>query len=532
MPRVEKWIEVVSPIQRVFDLFSDFKSMPQWMHGATEVRRVGGNRTRWILANKSSGTAVQWETETTAFEPGRRLAWRGVGGDVDASGDVTFEETKRGSTLLCIQLGYDPPSDLPSGYSGAIARLFGEDLALHLEEDLQRFKHFVEEHQAIQRSDAQQSRAAVALSTPVMPTPKQLAPTGFNENAEGFNLEEHQIDTHEGVAYVTTYQGPQSDDVTSLHEAVDAGVDQSVLQPVGIYRDKLPEAPPVQSRDVQPSRTVNIAESVASPVFQRGPKILQDDAPTIVSAASRPAAPSVYTRPLAQTADERREPVHTRPHRSAWTLYALLGVALALGIGLLWYAMQRGSNNSPASLTASTSPPTETSAPEPAPPVSDIAATPLSTASTTDSNTPVVVEDSGASTNIEPRTKATEREHLRAQLGSWIAATNARDIGRQMSFYDSVVQRYYLTGYVPRERVREDKSRLFAAAKSVDISAGDPEVTFDRRGNVATMRFRKQYDIENSRLSRRGEVLQELKWLKTDKEGWKIISERDLRVIR
>lgn len=498
MPRVEKWIEVISPVERVFDLFSDFESMPQWMHGATEVRRGGDNRTRWILANKSSGTAVQWETETTAFEPGCRLAWRGVGGDVDASGDVTFEETKRGSTLLCIQLGYDPPS----GYSGAIARLFGEDLALHLEEDLQRFKHFVEEHQAIGRSDAQQLRAAMASSAPTTPALKQFDPTGFNEDSEDHNLDAHQLNTREDVMRMTAQQGPQGGDVAGRHEVVNTEVNRPVLQSVGVYRDKLPEALRVQS--------------------------LQDDAPTIVSAASRPAATAVHTRPLAQTIVERREPVHTRPRRSTWTLYALLGVALVLGVALLWYALQRGSNDSPAS----TSPlPTEISATEPASPISDTVAMPLSKASTT-SNTPVVVENTSASTNIEPRTKATERERLRTQLSSWIAATNARDIGRQMSFYDSVVQRYYLTSYVTRQRVREDKSRLFAAAKSVDITTADPEVTFDRRGNVATMRFRKQYDIENRRLSRRGEVLQELKWLKTDKEGWKIISERDLRVIR
>ncbi len=44
------------------------------------------------------------------------------------------------------------------------------------------------------------------------------------------------------------------------------------------------------------------------------------------------------------------------------------------------------------------------------------------------------------------------------------------------------------------------------------------------------MRFRKRYNIEGIRNSR-GEVLQELRWAKTD-EGWKIIGERDVRVIR
>jgi hypothetical protein len=41
------------------------------------------------------------------------------------------------------------------------------------------------------------------------------------------------------------------------------------------------------------------------------------------------------------------------------------------------------------------------------------------------------------------------------------------------------------------------------------------------------MRFRKRYRIDE----RGGEVLQELRWRRTD-SGWRIVSERDLRVIQ
>jgi hypothetical protein len=45
------------------------------------------------------------------------------------------------------------------------------------------------------------------------------------------------------------------------------------------------------------------------------------------------------------------------------------------------------------------------------------------------------------------------------------------------------------------------------------------------------MRFRKKYDVSNGQASRRGEVVQELRWQATA-EGWKIFSERDIKVIR
>jgi len=51
------------------------------------------------------------------------------------------------------------------------------------------------------------------------------------------------------------------------------------------------------------------------------------------------------------------------------------------------------------------------------------------------------------------------------------------------------------------------------------------------QGQTAVMRFRKQYRIVDRNRTRSGEVIQELRWRKTD-SGWRIFSERDVRVIR
>ena len=45
------------------------------------------------------------------------------------------------------------------------------------------------------------------------------------------------------------------------------------------------------------------------------------------------------------------------------------------------------------------------------------------------------------------------------------------------------------------------------------------------------MRFRKRYVISGPRIDRRGEVVQELRWIETV-DGWKIDSERDMQVVR
>ena len=119
---------------------------------------------------------------------------------------------------------------------------------------------------------------------------------------------------------------------------------------------------------------------------------------------------------------------------------------------------------------------------------------------------------------------------LRDALDEWIAATNNRDIEKQMSFYMPELKAFYLARNASRSSVRREKTGAFASAKTIDIRAAEPEIIFQDGGQTAIMRFRKKYRIENGAKTRAGEVVQELRWQQTA-SGWKIFSERDIRVI-
>jgi len=120
---------------------------------------------------------------------------------------------------------------------------------------------------------------------------------------------------------------------------------------------------------------------------------------------------------------------------------------------------------------------------------------------------------------------------LRRALEDWIAATNARDIERQMDFYPPVLQAFYLSRNTSRAAVRAEKERIFGQARTIDVRAAAPELIFQTSNRAAVMRFRKSYVVEGGGQNRRGEVVQELRWQRTP-QGWKIFSERDVRVIR
>jgi hypothetical protein len=141
-----------------------------------------------------------------------------------------------------------------------------------------------------------------------------------------------------------------------------------------------------------------------------------------------------------------------------------------------------------------------------------------------------------SSTTVSPSTAGV----LRQSLNEWIDATNNRDIDKQMSFYLPRLKAYYLTRNTSRDFVREEKARVFSTASVIDIRAEEPEIIFQDGGRTAIMRYRKKYRIENGRQSRRGEVIQELRWQRVEPTGseqkssgvgWRIISERDIRVL-
>jgi len=258
--------------------------------------------------------------------------------------------------------------------------------------------------------------------------------------------------------------------------------------------------------------------------------------------AADPDSPS--QAPVMAAVIGARSPVY-RPHLLVSA--ALAVVALALGLGLLWLARPRTPSDP---LTAQATPtPSPTAQGDELvkrlpPAVVESAAKKAPKTPPRRQGSPAVIDKrppaavTGEIVAGEkaagglPRAEAeAERAHLRASLDEWVRATNARDIRKQMAFYPRLVLAFYRWRNVSQQAVLAEKARLFGQAKVIDVRTGPPQITLGPDGNTATMRFRKQYVIEGTRENRRGEVLQELRWQKTE-GGWKIISERDLRVIR
>lgn len=119
---------------------------------------------------------------------------------------------------------------------------------------------------------------------------------------------------------------------------------------------------------------------------------------------------------------------------------------------------------------------------------------------------------------------------LTAALGDWVTATNDRDIEKLRGFYAPELVTFYRRRKASSSTVMREKARLLAQPHDVNIRVSETTIRYGGDPLKATLRFRKSFSTGGQR-ARPSEVIQELVWQKMG-DGWKIVSERDVRVIR
>ena len=134
--RVSKTLQIARRPEEVAAFWEELPSLPKIMRHLQKVEQLEGNRSHWVA--KVLGLTFEWDAETTAFVPGREIRFRSLpGGDIDTEGAVSFEPTEMGSTILRVDMRYDPPG---GATADAIAHWIGGDLETQIDEDLNRFK--------------------------------------------------------------------------------------------------------------------------------------------------------------------------------------------------------------------------------------------------------------------------------------------------------------------------------------------------------------------------------------------------------
>lgn len=94
---------VQSSPQELYERWRDIESAPEWSEQTVSAHRTGETTSSWVI--KIGDHVVQWNSEILADEPGKRIAWRSTGGDLDEAGEVVFEAAVggRGTAVTWLQ---------------------------------------------------------------------------------------------------------------------------------------------------------------------------------------------------------------------------------------------------------------------------------------------------------------------------------------------------------------------------------------------------------------------------------------------
>lgn len=141
--KVEKSVTINRSPEELYRYWRNFENLPRIMNHLQSVTTTeGGNRSHWV-AKAPAGTTVEWDAEIYNEKENELIAWRSLeGADVNNAGSVRFQPAAGGrGTEVKVSLKYDPPGGT---LGAAIAKVFGEEPAGQIQEDLRRFKQEME----------------------------------------------------------------------------------------------------------------------------------------------------------------------------------------------------------------------------------------------------------------------------------------------------------------------------------------------------------------------------------------------------
>jgi uncharacterized membrane protein len=106
MPAAARSIVIIRPVDDVWTFVTDGSNATKWRLGVLDVAKVSGSGVGeiWKQGVKGpGGRRIDADYEITAWEPGRRIAFRAIAGPVRPTGEYGFTQDD-GGTMLSFSL--------------------------------------------------------------------------------------------------------------------------------------------------------------------------------------------------------------------------------------------------------------------------------------------------------------------------------------------------------------------------------------------------------------------------------------------
>jgi uncharacterized membrane protein len=122
----------------LYRMWRDLEAVPRWQEEIVRVERTGERTSRWTM--RSGEKTVNWESRMLADEPGRRIAWETMGGEVEEAGEVMFEAAPGGrGTFVTVLMEFRV-----GALASAWETLVGRNPKQAVIENLRHFKAYAE----------------------------------------------------------------------------------------------------------------------------------------------------------------------------------------------------------------------------------------------------------------------------------------------------------------------------------------------------------------------------------------------------
>jgi len=140
--RVVKALHINRAPQDLYDFWRNLSNLPRVMRHLKSVSDSGDGLSRWV-ASAPLGQELSWTAEIITDRPGETIAWQSTpDSQVHTAGSVHFRRPEFGTgTELTIELKYEPPG---GRVAAVLAHLLGKGLEEELQEDLRKFKQWME----------------------------------------------------------------------------------------------------------------------------------------------------------------------------------------------------------------------------------------------------------------------------------------------------------------------------------------------------------------------------------------------------
>jgi len=139
--RVDRAVTVSRPRAEVYRLWRDLENLPRFMKHVESVLKLDDRRSRWVVC-APAGKTVEWQAEIINEIENEVIGFRSLSGNVDLAGSVQFKDAFAGrGTEVIVEIQYVPPAGILGAFA---AKMWGEEPAQQITEDLQRFKQMVE----------------------------------------------------------------------------------------------------------------------------------------------------------------------------------------------------------------------------------------------------------------------------------------------------------------------------------------------------------------------------------------------------